>query len=67
MFEAFPNLRILQLDNTSVTDAGLKSVAGLTRLVDLRLSHTQITDAGLKHIRGTGPALQPGRFGDEDH
>ncbi len=44
------NLLILKLSNTSITDAQLKQIAGLTKLVILDLSGTKITDAGLKEL-----------------
>lgn len=40
-------LRLLELKDTSVTDNGLRLVAGMTRLEALGLSGTQITDEGL--------------------
>ena len=37
---------------SSVTDAGLSHIQGLTRLKRLSVNGTQVTDAGLTHIRG---------------
>jgi Leucine-rich repeat (LRR) protein len=42
---ALPALRMLRLDNTAVTDAGL--AAPTANLVELYLSRTKVTDAGL--------------------
>lgn len=41
----------LDLSKTAVTDAGLKPVAGLKRLVRLDLNQTQIGDAGLAELK----------------
>lgn len=42
---------------TSVTDAGLQQMRGLTALRVLGLSDTGVTDAGLAHVLGL-PRLQ---------
>lgn len=42
----------LNLDNTQVSDDGLKHLAGMTSLTKLRLSNTQIKGEGLKHLAG---------------
>ncbi len=49
----FPRLEKLYYDpfRSSVTDAGLAHMDGLTRLKELDLSGTDITDAGLVHLR----------------
>jgi hypothetical protein len=47
-----PELRVLQLHDTGVTDAGLAPIAGNTALVSLNLRSARITDAGLAHLRG---------------
>ena len=44
-------LKVLTLDHTRVTDAGMKDLAGLTELEELSLSDTVVTDAGLKELR----------------
>ena len=44
------NLEWLGLDETQITDAGLKEVAKLQKLEWLGLDETQITDAGLKEV-----------------
>ena len=50
----FPRLETLWYvgSRSSVTDAGLAQLDGLTRLKQLDLSDTDITDAGLVHLRG---------------
>ncbi|MFI5460229.1 MAG: leucine-rich repeat domain-containing protein [Isosphaerales bacterium] len=50
----FPRLEELYSDGSqsSVTDAGLAHMVGLTRLKKLDLSGTGITDSGLVHLRG---------------
>ncbi|MCE9552955.1 MAG: hypothetical protein K8T91_06205 [Planctomycetes bacterium] len=45
-----PQLEWVDLDNTKVTDAGLKLVACATSLESVSLNGTQISDAGLKHL-----------------
>jgi hypothetical protein len=42
----------VDLDNTIMTDAGLKHLVGLKQLRELYLRTTQVTDAGLKHLAG---------------
>jgi hypothetical protein len=44
------NLAVLNLDYTSVTDKGLSSLAGLSRLTALRLDSATVTDAGIKTL-----------------
>ena len=44
-------VRMLNLDHTPVTDAGLAHLKGLTRLQTLGLGNTQVTDAGLAHLK----------------
>ncbi len=41
----------LDLDDSSVTDAGLIHLKGLTRLERLYLRGTKVTDAGLEHLK----------------
>jgi len=50
----FPRLEKLYYSGSqsSVTDAGLARLDGLTRLKELDLSGTGITDSGLVHLRG---------------
>ena len=38
------------LDNTTITDAGLKEIGKIKSLVELDLYQTKITDEGLKHL-----------------
>lgn len=40
------------LNGSSVADAGLAYLKGLTKLSDLNLFGTQVTDAGLAHLKG---------------
>ena len=47
-----PNLEILSLSNTQVSDAGLEHLKGLTNLKILWLDNTQITGSGLEHLKG---------------
>ena len=56
------HLRVLELNGTEVTDAGLEHLEGLIRLQTLSLFDTQITDAGLEHLEASGrlPALPLG-------
>jgi hypothetical protein len=44
------SLRVLILDNTSITDAGLAHLCQLPNLNQLELTNTKITDAGMKEI-----------------
>ena len=46
-----PNLRVLSLEKSPVTDDALAAVAGQTDLVYFWLDDTQISDAGLVHLR----------------
>jgi hypothetical protein len=43
------------LDNTKITDAGLKEVAKLQQLTFLGLSDTQVTDAGVAELQKALP------------
>lgn len=47
-----PDLEVLVLRGTLVTDAGLVHLQGLKRLRLLHLAGTQVTDAGLVHLQG---------------
>ena len=61
-FQGLKNLKLLDLRNESftatepkaprITDAGLKHLAGLTKLEYLNLQGQHITDEGLKHLSG---------------
>jgi hypothetical protein len=46
-----PCLRVLSLEKSSITDAGLATVANQTDLTYLWLDDTAISDAGLVHLR----------------
>jgi hypothetical protein len=43
-------LRVLLLDGTRVTDAGVRELAGLSSLVDLKLGSTRLTNEGLRTV-----------------
>lgn len=47
---ALPNVAVLRLNRTSLTDAGLAHVTKLSSLQRLYLDHTAITDRGLVHL-----------------
>jgi hypothetical protein len=47
-----PQLQLLLLDHSRITDAGLASLAELSELQSLLLDKTPITDAGLEHLAG---------------
>ena len=44
-------LRDLAMQETKVTDDGLKNLAGLVHLEKLNLTNTQVSDAGLMHLQ----------------
>lgn len=48
----FEEVRLVGLDHTAVTDAGLAHLESLKRLQVISLCDTQITDAGLIHLHG---------------
>jgi hypothetical protein len=50
--EEQPDLKVLVLRGTQVTDAGLVHLQGLKKLDLLHLGNTQVTDAGLSHLQG---------------
>jgi len=47
-----PNLRILLLWRTKVSDVGLEHLKGLTRLENLSLGETTVAGPGLDHLKG---------------
>jgi hypothetical protein len=47
-----PNLKVLSLSNTQVSDAGLEQLKRLANLKILWLDNTQVSDAGLEHLEG---------------
>ena len=49
------NLEDLRLDDTKITDAGLKDVAKLKQLTFLYLGSTQITKAGVAELQKALP------------
>jgi Leucine-rich repeat (LRR) protein len=48
----FPDLRLLSLANTDVTDSDLIELFSLSRLESLNLARTSVTNAGLKQLQG---------------
>ena len=48
---ALTNLQDLNLEDTSITDAGLAQLKALTKLTRLNISGTEVTDAGLAHLK----------------
>ena len=42
---------VVDLRDTQITDAGLKHLKGMTKLIGLHLNGTSITDAGLVHLK----------------
>ncbi|MEI8371960.1 MAG: HEAT repeat domain-containing protein [Planctomycetota bacterium] len=46
------SIRLLRLDYTAITNAGLKFLEGASELQSLSISHTHVTDAGLVSLRG---------------
>ena len=44
-------LKLLLLDSTPITNAGLSNLKGITELLGLSLKDTKITDAGLVHLK----------------
>lgn len=49
--DGLPSLKHLNLDNSEITDAGLKAVGRASSLLSLSLTNTQVTDAGLAELR----------------
>lgn len=45
-------LTFLSLDESRLTDEGLRPIGQITTLRELSLNHTRITDAGLRHLTG---------------
>jgi Leucine-rich repeat (LRR) protein len=45
-------LTFLSLDDSRLTDEGLRHIGQITTLRELSLNHTRITDAGLRHLTG---------------
>ena len=56
--EGLPELAVLSLNGTPVTDAGLAHLKGLTGLSELDLSFTQVTDAGVRELQRTLPGVR---------
>jgi hypothetical protein len=53
-----PQLQWLYLDDTGITDAGLKHLVGLTRLQELDLHGTHVTDEGIAKLQEALPNCQ---------
>jgi hypothetical protein len=51
-------LRLLSLDDSQVTDAGLVHLKGLSGLKWLKLTQTRVTDAGVAELRKSLPHLR---------
>ena len=51
-FQGLGSLELLWLENSDITDAGLKNLRGLTKLRELNLRCTRVTDEGLEHLAG---------------
>jgi hypothetical protein len=49
------NPRIMYLDKTDITDAGLEHLRNFTRLEELQLTSTTVTDNGVKRLQQTLP------------
>ncbi len=47
-----PNVRVLDVTDSAVTDDGLRNLRELISLNELHLGGTRITDAGLVHLKG---------------
>lgn len=45
-----PQLRMLQIWNTCVTDKGVEAIAAIPTIRELKLGSTGITDAGVRHL-----------------
>jgi internalin A len=55
------SLRSLHLDDTEVTDAGLKELYNLRNLEELSLKGTHVTKAGLSELRKALPECNVSR------
>ena len=44
-------LHVLKLEDTGITDAGLKRLKGATKLINLTIADCGISDAGLENLR----------------
>ncbi len=45
-------LKSLWIYNSTITDAGMLQLSGMTELIELHLPHSNISDSGLMHLRG---------------
>ena len=53
-----PRLRLLNVSNSPVTDAGLASLEKCTSLVDLKASGTKVTAAGVAKLQKAAAQVQ---------
>jgi hypothetical protein len=50
--QGFKSLRVLNIGQTRITDAGLEQLAGLTKIEMLDLTDSAISDVGLVYLCG---------------
>ena len=56
-------LKVLHIESSEITDAGVKSLAGLTKLTKLILSrHAKVTEAGITDLKEAIPNLDIERW-----
>mgnify|MGYP003666811331 FL=1 len=58
MLARLPHLKVLVLDHTAVTDAGVKYLSATPELVELSLSNTSVSDDVLDSLKQEIPALR---------
>ncbi len=58
LFHDFPYVEILNVSDTSISDAGLRHLAGLQALKDLIVINTKIGDAALEAFRRAHPSVR---------
>lgn len=58
LLQAFTGLEWLCLEETGITDSGLKSLARLKRLKRLELAGTRVTAAGVEQLRHELPGCE---------
>ena len=51
-----PQLQVLILDSTGISDAGLEAIKGCSRLSRIYLRNTRVTAEGIKGLRKTFPS-----------
>ncbi|MEZ6046528.1 MAG: hypothetical protein R3C11_13340 [Planctomycetaceae bacterium] len=57
-FSKLPNLKVLELRDSEVTDEGLLLLPALTQLTRLDLNSRPITDTGIKDLAKKFPSLE---------